>query len=769
MNIFEKTQAKWIWVRSLDSDDCYGDFAAEFALDGLPQRAQLRISADSDYALYLNGVFVDAGQYDDFPQDKVYDVLDVTAFVKTGKNKLAIRAYHQGRASHQYYPGKAGLIFDLLADDACVLASGTCVKARKDRLFLGGTMPMITGQIGFGFAMDARDEDAWLCEDYDASAWDNAILVANAPTALRQRPTEKLILRDALCPQVVAQGRFLRRSTEGTLAQQMQTDFLSPVEKEKFFATGLDQLPFASRAYVGKEPVTFRDAAFENTDGAYMVLDLGREEAGLLLLEVDAPEGAKMDISWGQHLDDLRVRSFVGGRNFATRYITRQGRQSFMCPYRRFGGRYLEVHMDKPMTVYQLTVRPWEYPVENKGAFACGDSLHEQIFATSRRTLELCMHEHYEDTPWREQAFYIADSRNQALCGYYAFGEYRFPGASFDLYRNAFEGDLYADICAPSYSGLCIPVFVLTWPVTIWEQYLFSGDKALVESTWQKVKNLMAELNRRMENGLVATPGEKGMWNFYEWTTDLGGYMNRDKDMTIRRKEAPLQLFALRAFDAAAKLASAMGEDAAGYEAAAAALRKKIHRSFWMPEKGIYATYLEDGRLWHECELTQAMALTLNVVPREFEADLRDKLASGEGLIETTLSYSIFKYDALLMGGDLYAPKVFEKIKADWGFMLYKGATSFWETILGSEDFGNGGSLCHGWSAIPLYLYMRYVLGVYPVEPGFKRFAVEPVAVFDKAEGTVPTPAGDIVVKVTCDVDGKDIEVDAPEELEWEA
>jgi len=106
MNIFEKTQAKWIWVRSLDSDDCYGDFAAEFALDGLPQRAQLRISADSDYALYLNGVFVDAGQYDDFPQDKVYDVLDVTAFVKTGKNKLAIRAYHQGRASHQYYPGK---------------------------------------------------------------------------------------------------------------------------------------------------------------------------------------------------------------------------------------------------------------------------------------------------------------------------------------------------------------------------------------------------------------------------------------------------------------------------------------------------------------------------------------------------------------------------------------------------------------------------------------------------------------------------------------
>lgn len=36
------------------------------------------------------------------------------------------------------------------------------------------------------------------------------------------------------------------------------------------------------------------------------------------------------------------------------------------------------------------------------------------------------MHEHYEDYPWREQALYAFDSRNQALYGYYAFGNYDF-------------------------------------------------------------------------------------------------------------------------------------------------------------------------------------------------------------------------------------------------------------------------------------------------------------------------------------------------------
>ena len=39
--------------------------------------------------------------------------------------------------------------------------------------------------------------------------------------------------------------------------------------------------------------------------------------------------------------------------------------------------------------------------------------------------------------------------------------------------------------------------------------------------------------------------------------------------------------------------------------------------------------------------------------------------------------------------------------------MLEKGATSFWETINGDADFGNAGSLCHGWSAMPIYYLNR--------------------------------------------------------------
>ena len=93
-------------------------------------------------------------------------------------------------------------------------------------------------------------------------------------------------------------------------------------------------------------------------------------------------------------------------------------------------------------------------------------------------------------------------------------------------------------------------------------------------------------------------------------------------------------------------------------------------------------------------------------VPAEKQETLRALLKSGP-LLPVTLSYSIFKYDALMTDPNNFQ-WMMDDIAQIWGKMLFSGATTFWETAEGASDFHYAGSLCHGWSAVPLHLYHRY-------------------------------------------------------------
>ena len=67
-----------------------------------------------------------------------------------------------------------------------------------------------------------------------------------------------------------------------------------------------------------------------------------------------------------------------------------------------------------------------------------------------------------------------------------------------------------------------------------------------------------------------------------------------------------------------------------------------------------------------------------------------------------------FKYDALLAVDEGYARYILNDIKKIYGAMLRAGATTVWETEKGAEDFNLAGSLCHGWSAMPIYYLHKF-------------------------------------------------------------
>jgi hypothetical protein len=121
------------------------------------------------------------------------------------------------------------------------------------------------------------------------------------------------------------------------------------------------------------------------------------------------------------------------------------------------------------------------------------------------------------------------------------------------------------------------------------------------------------------------------------------------------------------------------------------------------------------------------------IVPHGEELDLE------RGVVLANTFYSHFVYRALCKAGrfDL----VLRLMRERYGPMLARGATTLW------ESFEPTASLCHGFSATPVYQLSTEVLGVVPLEPGFTRVRVAPQPVdLAWARGVVPTVRGDIEV-----------------------
>ena len=70
------TNTKWIWADVPLQNDCYAEFYDRFLYE--EGRAEIMISADSNYAVYVNGVLAESGQYPDYPHYKVADLIDLT-------------------------------------------------------------------------------------------------------------------------------------------------------------------------------------------------------------------------------------------------------------------------------------------------------------------------------------------------------------------------------------------------------------------------------------------------------------------------------------------------------------------------------------------------------------------------------------------------------------------------------------------------------------------------------------------------------------------
>lgn len=765
-----------IWISEERKNNQYVDFTDSFECFESElledDKYTVKISADSQYELWINGKFINCGQYADYPSYRVYDEFDITGSVTFGKNIIFIRAYCQGRSSSTYVKGQPYLFYNISRNGETEAESGTHTLCSSDPCYKSGEMEMVSGQLGYAFEFNGS---------LNTYNWSNAVTVPDPKESFIPRPIKKLDIKDRINSKIFAQGVYMIHPDDysSTTANKIQHAYLSAKLLENITS------PSVQERYTltpDGNNIHFKTQLKGNEEGIYLIFDLGREEAGYFDIEISAAKGTAILIGYGEHLDDLRVRASVGGRCFTGKYIcSGENHEKFTHYTKRMGLRYLQLLINSnDFTLHYAGIKPAEYPVSDKGRFECSDSLHNKIYDVSVRTLQLCMHEHYEDCPWREQALYAMDSRNQILCGYYAFGEYDFPRESIRLLGMGLKDDGLLELCAPAEVSVTIPSFSLMWVTELYEYVLYSGDIEFGGKMFPVAEKIVRSFWQRSHGRDILKPlkGPK-MWNFYEWSAlNENSFPDNLRDWTVEENyDAPLTCFYAIALTSISKLAKILLRSSFGeteidyrelsnwYEMLYKGVCDSFHDTFWDDQKQVYATYVVNGKKVHYAELTNSLALYAGLVPVYIKQKVGDILTGNRTiefteyetqydvdpvtsiypkyLVPVTLSYTVFKYEALMNLGGKYANYVIKDIEDKWGYMLYNNATSFWETINGSWDFSNAGSLCHGWSAVPCFIYFKYILGIRPSSPGFETYDCTPVKTdILKAKGTMNFPDG---------------------------
>lgn len=742
-NLFSSDSA-WIWLEKAPDCNCYGQFRTAFSIPDMPAAfsTKLYISAEGQYALFLNGTYVPSGQYADFPEYKAVQMPDITPFLSPGKNLLEIWVWYPGTDTLVSRRETPGLRFEIRQApkqredsqqtenlpeasqprERILCCSSTACEARLLPGYVQGPLENITPQLGMTFRYEPPRPQAW-----------KKAVLSNKSAVPVPRPVRELSVGTAPEVSIKSQGifRLAADSADSPFGEQLLSANGSPAGKgfqakddstagERLQRAGLYFRDFGSLSDAGSRKLPAPSGLplkVRSGDGIFLLLDLGRMTSGYLALDITAPEEAKVDIGFGEHLEDLRVRTSIGGRSFVVTSCIGPQRSRFVHYFRRLGCRYLQIFLHcREAMLYEAGILPVTYPVDESISFVSSDSLHNQIYRTAKRTLHLCMHEHYEDCPWREQALYGFDSRNQMLSGYYAFGEYTYPRENLRLLALSQRNDGLLELCAPARASITIPSFSLAFVVALEEYCRYSGDLDFGREMLGTANRILESFFAQVKDGIAWNYSDIGYWNFYEWNPLLDGTPIHRSEKASPSADAGLQLFGLLATQRMALLHQYLDLPVHTLEEKCGILIEGLEQ-FWDEQAGAYVSFLPKEAKLQYAELVQSLALYTKACPAHRAPDLCRGLMEDRWL-PVTLSYSIFKYEALLQESEQYAGPVFHQIAERWGHMLYSDATAFWETDRGPEDFDGAGSLCHGWSGIPVYLYGRYLSGIHPVSPG---------------------------------------------------
>ncbi len=344
---------KQIWIGDRNERNTWLCFVKDFEWNETQPEAMMRIAVDSKYRLYVNGkevVFEGGLKRGPSPDATYYDEVDLSAFLKTGRNRIAILVCFYGDSGFSHISsGKGGLYLD-----SAFLQTDCTWKVLQHPAYVN---PVDDVPSNFRLAesneyFDAsRDIGRWMDPGYDVSNWQDA---------------------DEIEPATL--GELVPRPI--------------PLFKDH-----------GRKTYVNS--TDYQD--FVVTEDMSLAMKLPYNAQIMPYLKITAPAGRKITIKADNYDDNL-----YDTKGVMMGYYTKEGYQDYEF-LSWINGETMFYSIPKGVTIHEMGYRETGYNTEFKAPFHSGDAFLDKLWLKSQRTLYITMRDNFMDCPDRERAQWWGD------------------------------------------------------------------------------------------------------------------------------------------------------------------------------------------------------------------------------------------------------------------------------------------------------------------------------------------------------------------------
>ncbi len=766
-----------------------------------------KVTVDGRYQLFVNRSQVCRGPIRCNPQFQRYDQIDLAPFLKSGTNVIGLLIHVYGKDTAWYQQsldywqtifGDGGLYFDAslqYKNKQHQLKSDPNWKYITAESWDQQTPPSGWGQ-DFIERFDANKFPInWLAENFDDSHWKTSVELIHRTSENEKRmgwgniQPFPIMVKNSLPPLVNSIANANRIISAFKVVPNLSLAFNQRIYQEDFIPAepagiGIVKL----KNLLLNDDQTTRIKTNGENDVAF-VIQFENLETGCPFIELTAEGGELIEVAVSEKLpgeysnegiqeNRIRIGTHLDCQHMF-QYRARKGTQRFE-KFEWTAVRYMVVvirNARKGLKIKHIGVSTNQYPLTYQGRFNCSDPLLNQLWKTGANTILKCSHDAWEDCPSREKRQWIGDGFVRYPASLVCFGT---SGLELDkLYlQQAAESqrnDGLLQMFAPGdhhYNGIVIPDFSLHWISCLYQFLWFTNDLSTVASHYSTLDKIInwycLQIN---SNGMLS---DIPHWQFVEWAN-------------IERTEQPTTI---NAMFAGALKQSAFIANQIGYQSAAEKflalfeqIKLKLNAEHWDPARGIYIDSIHPTTGQKSRQVSQhanAQMIVHDIAPKKrwngiikyITDPQRTKLTAtppvvkyGEtvnletDVIKCNTSFAHFLYASLAKTGNFH--KAIDLFRENYAPMLASGTTTLW------ESFSPDASLCHAFSASPVYYLSKEILGVTPLCAGFTKVSIQPnVCDLDFAEGCYPTIHGNILVNWRKTDKGLHLELDIPEKIE---